>query len=148
VLIRFANYPGDNSMNTSSMLRRGALAALVLNASTALAGPQSGHAVFAMTNDVEKNEVVSFARSSDGTLEDPRSYKTEGRGSGGKVDPLASQGSLSLSSDGNWLLASNAGSGTISAFAVDGSRLFSPIRLRAGAVNPTPSRSMGTWFMF
>lgn len=123
-------------MSTFPTLRAGALVALTLNAAVTLAGPQSGHAVFVMTNDAEKNEVVSFARTQDGSLEDPRSYKTEGRGSGGKVDPLASQGSLTMSPDGNWLLAANAGSGTISAFAVDGSRLYFTDTITSGGSEP------------
>jgi WD40 repeat protein len=47
-------------------------------------------------------------------------YATGGRGTGKmKVDPLTSQGSLSLSPDGNFLLAVNAGSNSISSFWVD-----------------------------
>jgi hypothetical protein len=41
-----------------------------------------------------------------------------GRGSGGILDPLQSQGSLVLSQDGLFLFAANAGSGTISSFRV------------------------------
>jgi FixJ family two-component response regulator len=40
------------------------------------------------------------------------------------VDPLASQGSLTLSQDHSLLFAINAGSGTLSVFRVDGSHLF------------------------
>ena len=50
-------------------------------------------------------------------------FRTGGRGSGGTVDPLASQGSLRLSEDKAWLLAANAGSGTLSVFRVEGSHL-------------------------
>jgi DNA-binding beta-propeller fold protein YncE len=39
------------------------------------------------------------------------------------VDPLSSQGSLTLSQDHAWLFAVNAGSGTVSVFRVQGSRL-------------------------
>lgn len=81
------------------------------------------HAVFVMTNDADANEVVAFERNGNGALRGYHSYKTGGRGSGGKVDPLASQGSLTLSDDGNWLFATNAGSGTVSVFRVSGSRL-------------------------
>ena len=82
------------------------------------------HAVFVMTNDAESNEVIAYERTAYGTLSNPHRYKTDGRGSGGKVDPLASQGSLTLSQDNSLLFAINAGSGTISVFRVDGSRLF------------------------
>jgi 6-phosphogluconolactonase len=93
-------------------------------ASTVLANPgERTHAVFVMTNDADTNEVWAYERTDYGTLRPTRHYRTEGRGSGGKVDPLASQGSLTLSQDRNWLLAVNAGSGTVSLFAVDGERL-------------------------
>jgi 6-phosphogluconolactonase len=56
---------------------------------------------------------VTFQRDPNGTLDNPHSYGTDGRGSGGTVDPLASQGSLTLSADGAWLFAVNAGSGSV-----------------------------------
>ena len=40
------------------------------------------------------------------------------------MDPLASQGSLTLSQDNSLLFAINAGSGTLSVFRVEGSHLF------------------------
>lgn len=76
-----------------------------------------------MTNDAESNQVIAYERTQYGTLQSPRKYSTGGRGSGGKVDPLASQGSLTLSDDGSVLLAANAGSGTVSVFRVFGSHL-------------------------
>ena len=82
------------------------------------------HAVFVMTNDAESNEVIAYERTTYGTLFNPHRYKTDGRGSGGKVDPLASQGSLTLSQDDSLLFAINAGSGTLSVFRVEGSHLF------------------------
>ena len=68
-----------------------------------------GHGVFVMTNNADSNQVIAFERSPAGTLENPHSYATDGRGSGGTVDPLASQGSLTLSTDHAWLFAVNAG---------------------------------------
>jgi 6-phosphogluconolactonase len=82
------------------------------------------HAVFVMTNDADANQVIAYERTQYGTLVNPRRFSTRGRGSGGKVDPLASQGSLTLSGDRSVLLAVNAGSGTLSAFRVFGSHLF------------------------
>jgi 6-phosphogluconolactonase (cycloisomerase 2 family) len=81
------------------------------------------HAVFVMTNDADANEVVVFERGRNGQLEEERHVGTGGRGSGGTGDPLASQGSLTLSDDGSWLFAANAGSGTVSVFRVRGVRL-------------------------
>ncbi|MGB9332931.1 MAG: beta-propeller fold lactonase family protein [Steroidobacteraceae bacterium] len=80
-------------------------------------------AVFVMTNSAESNEVIAFQRTEYGTLLNPTHVRTGGRGSGGTVDPLSSQGSLTLSGDRAWLFAANAGSGTVSVFHVDGSRL-------------------------
>ena len=45
-------------------------------------------AVFAMTNDASKNEVIAYERAADGSLSNGESYDTGGRGSGGINDPL------------------------------------------------------------
>ncbi len=79
--------------------------------------------VFAMTNDADANEVVAYERTRLGTLTESTHYRTGGRGGGGTVDPLASQGALTLSNSRSWLFAVNAGSGTVSVFRVRGSRL-------------------------
>ena len=75
-------------------------------------------AVFVMTNDANKNEVIAFERAANGTLGDSVSYDTHGRGSGGITDPLESQGSLTLSRDHSLLFAVNAGSGDVTVFNV------------------------------
>lgn len=74
--------------------------------------------IYAMTNDAKKNEVLAFARGSDGSFYSIGRYETGGRGSGGTTDPLASQGALTLSQDRAFLFAVNAGSGTVSSFIV------------------------------
>jgi 6-phosphogluconolactonase (cycloisomerase 2 family) len=76
-----------------------------------------------MTNDAVENEIVVFARNEEGLLSQGPTVATGGRGSGGEVDPLQSQGALILSQDGPWLFAVNAGSREISQLAVDGSEL-------------------------
>jgi len=68
------------------------------------------HAVFVMTNNADNNEVIAYTRDPNGTLRSARRFETGGRGSGGTVDPLGSQGSLTLSDDGSYLFAANAGS--------------------------------------
>jgi 6-phosphogluconolactonase (cycloisomerase 2 family) len=83
----------------------------------------SGHAVFIMSNSVDRNEVITFAQAADGTLHESGRFPTGGRGSGGNNDPLESQGSLTLSQDHPLLFALNAGSGQISVFDVHGSHL-------------------------
>jgi len=104
---------------------------LAIAATIAMASPTLGlaqqhrnsGAVFVMTNSAEKNQVIAFERDADGGLSYRNTYDTEGRGSGGINDPLQSQGSLKLSQDGSVLFAANAGSGTVSVFAVEHGRL-------------------------
>ena len=96
----------------------------------------SQHAVFVMTNDADENAVIAYERTPYGTLQGTHRYETGGRGSGGKIDPLASQGSLTLSDDGAWLFAANAGSGTVSMFRVFGSRLVLTDRSPSGGAEP------------
>jgi len=93
-------------------------------------------AVFVMNNDVNRNEILIFTRLLDGSLREERKVSTGGRGSGGTTDPLASQGSLTLSQDGLFLLAANAGSGDISTFAVRGSQLLLVDRANSGGSEP------------
>jgi 6-phosphogluconolactonase len=86
-------------------------------------GKESARAVFVMNNSVQKNEVIAFQRTADGTLLEAGRFATGGRGSGGTTDPLESQGSLTLSQDHSLLFAVNAGSGEVSVFRVEGSEL-------------------------
>ncbi|MGP0019643.1 MAG: lactonase family protein [Candidatus Sulfotelmatobacter sp.] len=81
-------------------------------------------AVFVMTNAADHNEIITYKRATDGSLQERQSFRTEGRGSGGVTDPLASQGSLTLSQDHSLLFAVNAGSGDISVFQVHGANLL------------------------
>jgi len=80
-------------------------------------------AVFVMTNAAVDNQIVSYERSGDGSLQQSGMFLTGGNGSGGTVDPLKSQGSLVLAGDHRRLFAVNAGSGTVSTFAVHGANL-------------------------
>lgn len=84
---------------------------------------QAAGAVFVMTNAADKNEIIAYKRGENGSLFDEHRSATGGRGSGGTIDPLASQGSLTLTSDHSFLLAVNAGSGEISSFRVRGATL-------------------------
>jgi len=96
-------------------------------ASTGLAkhaDPDDAGAVFVMTNAADKNEVITYSRAANGNLREAFKFETGGRGSGGLVDPLESQGSLILSQDHSLLFAANAGSGSISVFRVEHARLF------------------------
>src|ERR1700741_3562818 len=75
-------------------------------------------AVFVMTNSAEKNEVIAFTRTAEGTLEESGRFATGGRGSGGNTDPLESQGSLTLCQNHSLLFAVDAGRGSISVVSV------------------------------
>ena len=47
------------------------------------ADTHSAGAVFVMTNNVDRNEVITYRRASDGTLQEDARFATGGRGSGG-----------------------------------------------------------------
>jgi 6-phosphogluconolactonase (cycloisomerase 2 family) len=84
-------------------------------------------AVFVQTDNTAGNQVVAYHRTGDGTLTLARTYPTGGLGgqlSGSVVDHLASQGSLQYDAPHALLYAVNAGSNTVSVFAVRGQRLF------------------------
>lgn len=125
-----------NTRTSASVLA--AVTGLLVSAAGHAAGPDTGldRAVFAMTNDAQSNEIVAYVRSEYGTLAFPHRFRTGGRGSGGKGDPLASQASLSLSTDRSWLFAVNAGSGTVSVFRVFGSLLFLTDQVASGGAEP------------
>lgn len=84
------------------------------------------HAVFVQTNNPAGNSIAAYARNGNGTLTYVASHATGGKGgraAGAVVDPLASQGGLVFDSEHQLLLASNAGSDTVSVFGVSGDRL-------------------------
>jgi 6-phosphogluconolactonase (cycloisomerase 2 family) len=103
------------------------------------------HGVFVMTNDANANEVRVFERARSGSLREVRSYTTGGRGSGGTIDPLMSQGALTLSRDGSWLFAANAGSGTVSVFRVEGTRLHLTDEVPSGGADPNAVAAHGEY---
>ena len=98
-------------------------AGVLANAPQRAAAEENSGAVFVMTNAATANQIVAYWRKSDGSLEWAGAFGTGGNGSGGAVDPLHSQGSLTLGSDHRLLFAVNAGSGTVSSFAVHGANL-------------------------
>ncbi|WP_338448425.1 beta-propeller fold lactonase family protein [Niallia oryzisoli] len=87
--------------------------------------------VYMMTNNERMNHIIAFYRDMNGMLTFVGSYPTYGRGTGTKevssatandgVDPLASQGSLTLSRNGRFLFTVNAGSNSISSFIINNS---------------------------
>ena len=109
-----------------------ALAAAAISASPAdaavptVADHGGDHVVFVQTDDPAGNHVVAYDRHADGTLTFEHSYATGGLGgvlTGSVVDHLASQGSLAYDSRHALLYAVNAGSDSVSVFAVHGDQL-------------------------
>ena len=86
-------------------------------------------AAFALTNRTELNEVIAFARTSDGKLVETGRYSTRGNGLGSDFD---TQGGLVLSSDHRFLYACNPGSDDITVFSVQGSNLVFLRKIPAG----------------
>ena len=134
----------------------GALAALALAAPAAFAAPANHNpgppkasgsgAVFAQTDNLSANAVVAYKRSPQGKLTQAGIYKTGGKGGaleGAKVDFLASQGSLALDSEAGLLFAVNAGSNTITTFAVNGDRLARRQVLPSGGQFPVSVAAHG-----
>lgn len=129
------------------------LAALGISAVTASAqiGSVSGFsqqargrgAVFVMTNDAKKNEVIAYDRAANGYLTEAGRYDTEGRGSGGVTDPLEAQGALTLSQDHSILFAANAGSGNVSVFSVHRSNLVFVSKTASGGSQPVAVAQFG-----
>jgi 6-phosphogluconolactonase (cycloisomerase 2 family) len=106
----------------------GGVIAMLISASTSVLAEDGGanHAVFVETNGTAGNAILAYHRADDGTLTQVASYPTGGLGgaaTGAAVDPLASQGALAYDSAHRLLLAVNAGSDSVSVFAVDGENL-------------------------
>ena len=122
-----------------TVMRFGAAAAAVLAATSISAGPASAAehgrstfdrddtgVVFVQTDATTGNQVVVYHHGEDGHLTRLAAYDTGGLGGvlgGSMVDHLASQGSLTFDRENHLLYAVNAGSDTVSVFAVQGDRL-------------------------
>ncbi|HUA93582.1 MAG TPA: beta-propeller fold lactonase family protein [Terracidiphilus sp.] len=108
------------------------------------AGAQSRFAgtVFVMSNNAERNQVIEFRPTAGGNYAEQR-FDTLGRGSGGVNDPLEAQGSLTLSNDGSFLFAANAGSGDITVFRVVNGALFIADKEPSGGSQPVSIAQLG-----
>lgn len=121
-----------------------ALAALVagalLTAPASLAhASASGHVVFVQTNNPDGNAIVAYERHADGTLEPEATYPTGGEGgraAGATSDPLSSQNSLVYDATHHLLFAVNAGSNSVSVFAVMGDTLHLNQVISSGGLFP------------
>ena len=86
------------------------------------AEPLAG-AVYAMANGTDQNTVVAYGRRADGTLRHLGEYATGGQGAafdGGEgLDPLISAYALERTEDRRFLLAVNAGSGSVASLRIE-----------------------------
>jgi hypothetical protein len=101
--------------------------------------PQPAGAVFVQTDNLAGNTVVAYDRGVDGTLTQAGVYPTGGLGgqlSGSAVDHTASQGSLAYDATSHLLYAVNAGSNTITSFAVRGDHLTRLQTINSGGTFP------------
>lgn len=95
--------------------------------------------VFVQSDDPSGNTVVAYHRDADGTLTQSGVYPTGGNGGvapGSSVDHLTSQGSLAYGRGAGLLYAVNAGSGTVTVFAVHGDRLERTQVISSGGAFP------------
>jgi 6-phosphogluconolactonase (cycloisomerase 2 family) len=94
-------------------------------AATSPAASNTG-TVYVQTDNTAGNQVVAYHRGANGVLTETGSYATGGLGGvlgGSVVDHQASQGSLAYDGRYGLVLAANAGSDTVSVFAVHGEHL-------------------------
>jgi 6-phosphogluconolactonase len=96
-------------------------------------GVGAAGAVFTQTNATAGNAVLIYRRSADGSLSSAGSVATGGTGTGAG---LGSQGAVTLSDDGNWLLVVNAGSNEVSSFSVGDGTLTLRGRASSGGTMP------------
>ena len=103
--------------------------------------------VYTMTNNDVMNQIIAFNSDVNGLLTFKGVYPTNGRGTGTRevstattndgIDPLTSQGSLTLSRDGRFLIAVNAGSNSISSFMIADSGVPSLVDVKpSGGAQP------------
>lgn len=132
------------SSRAMTALAAGAVGVAVLSAAptaladTAVATPAGG-AVFVQTDDLDHNSVVAYTRAGDGKLTRVGEFRTGGQGGVERdvpLDSLASQDGLTYDGDHHLLFAVNAGSNSVTSFAVDGAHLTRLQTVPSGGVFP------------
>lgn len=104
--------------------------------------------VYVMSNNNDKNEVLTYQLGYNGQFDLRARVATAGRGSGGTTDPLQSQGALTLSGDRNLLFAVNAASGTVSSFhLVNGLPILVDVQPSGGAFPVAVAEHNGTVYV-
>ena len=142
-IVRFATLAG------AAVVGIGLLAALstAATAATSSAKPQvPSTAVFVQSDNPDGNTVVAYGRGADGTLTEAATYATGGLGGvldGSAVDHLASQGSLTYDAASHSLYAVNAGSDSVTVFAVRGDTLTRTQVISSGGAFPVSVAAHG-----
>ncbi|HEY2079451.1 MAG TPA: beta-propeller fold lactonase family protein [Streptosporangiaceae bacterium] len=116
-----------------------ALSALPASAAPAHGIPAPAQAVFVQTDNTAGNTIVAYERTASGGLQQVGSYPTGGNGGvlpGSVVDHTASEGSLAYDGQAGLLYAVNAGSNTITVFAVRGDKLIRSQVISSGGQFP------------
>ena len=116
---------------------------LPVSAFAAPKGPESDAFVYVMTNREDGNSVIQYRSDRHGRLTPVGEEPTGGLGSGGSLDPLGSQGALTMSQYGRLLFAVNAGSDDVSVFALWSGGLQLVSRVPSGGDFPTSVASFG-----
>lgn len=126
-------------------LASGALGVAALSVASAFAAapadaaPIASGAVFVQTNDLQHNSIVAYNRNAAGHLYRVGEFRTGGQGGVEQdvpLDSLASQDSLTYDRAHHLLFAVNAGSNTVTSFAVRGAHLTRLQTVPSGGVFP------------
>jgi 6-phosphogluconolactonase (cycloisomerase 2 family) len=89
-----------------------------------------------MGNQAAENTILVFSRNANGSLSKLQEVPTQGKGSGGTLDPLGSGSAVTLSDDGRLLFAVNAGSNEVSSFTVTDDGLQFASKAPSGGTMP------------
>ena len=111
---------------TAGGVAAAALSALPASAATEAAASGPVHAVFVQSDNTAGNTIVTYVRTATGGLQQVGDYPTGGDGgqlTGSVVDHLSSEDSLAYDARAGLLYAVNAGSNTLTVFAVRGDTL-------------------------
>jgi len=134
-------------MLASATAAAAGVTALLAGPADAAASQQAERApVFVQTDNPAGNIIVAYDRTGSGSLVQAGRYPTGGRGGvldGSVVDHVASQGSLTYDRGSGLLYAVNAGSDTITTFAVRGDRLVRRQVLPSGGSFPVSITAHG-----
>jgi 6-phosphogluconolactonase len=101
-------------------ITQSAVGVALVGTGTLATGHERRHFVYTQSNALGDNRVLVLEQRTNGTFVSVDSVSTGGTGLGAN---LGSQGALSFSHNGRWLFAVNAGSNSLSAFAVDDEKL-------------------------